>query len=195
MRQRPDNVRFFIAQGADVNAKDERGDTPLHEAVLHTTDTEVLKFLVASGADVNVKNKRGTTPLHRAVRPHCPCEDTDWCSIKLGDDGNVDDEYLDSLFFTSATSFYQYRGANSARYLRCREYKKHVREPDIAYRGGVELSIQRGRRRSVLDRSGCRGERKKRRMTGPLFRSITSRRRRFARCYKNFPFKMRGVRS
>ena len=55
-----------IADGADVNAKDQNGKTPLHYAAWKG-HKEIAELLVESGADVNAKRGRsGRTPLHWA---------------------------------------------------------------------------------------------------------------------------------
>jgi ankyrin repeat protein len=54
----------LIADGADVNAKDHFGDTPLHAA---GSDINMVKLLIANGADVNAKDRKGRTPLIRAL--------------------------------------------------------------------------------------------------------------------------------
>ncbi|MEG4021668.1 ankyrin repeat domain-containing protein [Microcoleus sp. S13C4] len=59
----------------DINARDESGNTPLHQAVkydyLHSdlprARLEIVSFLIANGAKVNVKDCYGHTPLHIAV--------------------------------------------------------------------------------------------------------------------------------
>ena len=57
-------VKQHIAAGADVNAKDENGVTPLH----WTETEEIAELLIAKGADVNAKDDwSGSTPLHRAA--------------------------------------------------------------------------------------------------------------------------------
>ncbi len=61
-------VRILIEQGADVNAKDHRDETPLHEAASVDGKVGVVKMLIERGADVNAKDDRGETPLFSAAR-------------------------------------------------------------------------------------------------------------------------------
>ncbi len=58
-----DEVEALINSGADVNAKNNQGWTPLHIVL----DKDIAAILVANGADVNAKDKYGWTPLHAAV--------------------------------------------------------------------------------------------------------------------------------
>lgn len=48
-----DDIRFFIDQGVDVNAR-SRPRTPLFIAAAKNPDVEVIKFLFAQGADIQV---------------------------------------------------------------------------------------------------------------------------------------------
>jgi hypothetical protein len=56
-------VRLLAKAGADVNAHDNEGNTPLHETFLTDVEEELLKL----GADVNARNKDGETPIFTTV--------------------------------------------------------------------------------------------------------------------------------
>ena len=60
-----DRVRVSIQAGANVNAVDEDGDTPLHHASRYGR-FEIVKALIQAEADVNAANKHGWIPLHHA---------------------------------------------------------------------------------------------------------------------------------
>ena len=62
-------VKQHLADGIDINLKDEFGYTPLHKAV-NSRYFEIAELLIAEGADVNAKNNWGSTPLHMAVSKH-----------------------------------------------------------------------------------------------------------------------------
>jgi len=60
-------VENFIALGADVNAPEEDGTTPLMRAV-HGRFTDIAKRLIDSGANVAARNRYGVTALYLAAR-------------------------------------------------------------------------------------------------------------------------------
>ena len=61
------DVRSCLDAGADVNSRDDNGDTPLHRAVRFNEGIAVIEALLAAGADVNARDDNGDTPLHKAV--------------------------------------------------------------------------------------------------------------------------------
>ena len=58
---------LLSSPGADVNARDERGSTPLLEAARYGHD-DICRVLIASGADLKAKDKDGKTALVLAVQ-------------------------------------------------------------------------------------------------------------------------------
>jgi len=55
-------LEILLQHGANINATDKSGVTPLHYAI-RRGQTEVVKFLIDHGADVNIEDKWGSTPL------------------------------------------------------------------------------------------------------------------------------------
>lgn len=60
-------VKMLLDAGADVNALNKYGDTPLLWAS-YNGHNEVVKLLLIAGADANIKNKMGTSALIYASR-------------------------------------------------------------------------------------------------------------------------------
>jgi ankyrin len=60
------SLTLLLLAGGDVNAKDPRGLTPLHEAARWGWN-DVVQFLVGRGADLDAKDNRGNTPIDSAL--------------------------------------------------------------------------------------------------------------------------------
>jgi ankyrin repeat protein len=60
-----DIALWLIGEGADVNAKDDAGETPLESAILYS-DKDMVALLIDRGADVNLQGMAGFSPLERA---------------------------------------------------------------------------------------------------------------------------------
>jgi len=67
-------VRRLLDEGADVNARDDDGSTPLSLTLRDANgyDIALIKLLLERGADINIQDKRGNTALF-------------WCVGKYGD--------------------------------------------------------------------------------------------------------------
>ncbi|MCL2767548.1 MAG: ankyrin repeat domain-containing protein, partial [Synergistaceae bacterium] len=117
-----DVVRALIEAGADVNACDDCGNTPLLLVARACDADELAVILIEAGADINAKNKYGNTALKEAMcsfmryyfhhlkvaralfaagaDPRCFFDDE--CEDKEQEDediGNVDDEESDESDF------------------------------------------------------------------------------------------------
>jgi ankyrin repeat protein len=64
-------MHLLLEHGADVNEKNEDGDTALHLAVTRC-DVAAVKLLLASKADSGVRNTDDKTPLELAQLQDCP---------------------------------------------------------------------------------------------------------------------------
>ena len=98
-----ETVKQLVAQGADVNARDQNGVTPLMSAA-SGGQTEIASFLISKGADVNSKNKSGFTPLI------CAAMSGNQQVVQLLIDKGADVNAKDKEGYTAAyyASMYQY---------------------------------------------------------------------------------------
>jgi hypothetical protein len=73
-------VRELLVAGADVRARNRRGQEALHAASIGSpgslrwnpsSQQATIIVLIEAGADPNVMDKSGVSPLHKAVRTRC----------------------------------------------------------------------------------------------------------------------------
>jgi len=78
---RPEEAELLLQAGADPNAENRRGATPLHYCCdprpragpwSREAQTKMIRLLVEHGADLDRPDRGGATPLHRAVRARSP---------------------------------------------------------------------------------------------------------------------------
>ena len=89
----PAEIDKLIKNGADVNAKDKDGNTPLMLASFGSLNSDAVKALIKAGANVNAKNNEGLTPLMLAAIYN---PDALKILIKAGADVNAKDNVGDT---------------------------------------------------------------------------------------------------
>jgi ankyrin repeat protein len=60
-------IYMLAEMGAAINARDSKGQLPLHLAIKSQQETSA-NFLLSLGCDVNALDDNGDTPLHYAVQ-------------------------------------------------------------------------------------------------------------------------------
>ena len=60
-------VKMLLERGADANAGDRNGNTPLMAAASHGCDRELMRTLIASGAKVDAAGKTGLTAFEQGL--------------------------------------------------------------------------------------------------------------------------------
>jgi ankyrin repeat protein len=70
-------VEFLLDNGANINAKNNRGENVLRYACEHYGIEDIIKLLIEKGADINMKDNKGRTALKAA------CEIEDLPVVKL----------------------------------------------------------------------------------------------------------------
>jgi len=90
-------IRALLAAGAEVDAANEYGYTPLHNLSqgAQAADAPFVKMLIEAGADINLKDHYGMTPLYHMTINGMGCKglDTARLLIQSGADVNIKDKY------------------------------------------------------------------------------------------------------
>lgn len=66
-KRQVETIQCLLHAGADINAQDKNGASPLHRAV-RTRCAAAVKCLLEAGSVSTQKNKSGSTPFHLAVQ-------------------------------------------------------------------------------------------------------------------------------
>lgn len=79
----PENVKLLLSYGADPDAVNRFGETPLLCSIQTGPSLEVASLLVGAGANVHIKDKDGHTPLRMRYRLHQVCFKYDFHGVYL----------------------------------------------------------------------------------------------------------------
>ncbi|KAH8651871.1 ankyrin repeat-containing domain protein [Tricladium varicosporioides] len=67
----PENVEILLQNGANVDSRNSKGWTPLHQRAdesFEVPDPRMIKILLEHGADIEARDHTGSTPLHLAAQ-------------------------------------------------------------------------------------------------------------------------------
>ncbi|XP_065584178.1 ankyrin repeat, PH and SEC7 domain containing protein secG-like [Artemia franciscana] len=84
-------IKMILDKGADVNARDIYGESPLHLAASSRCSQTVIECLLKFGADVHIRNSEQLSPLHLAA--HCGHTLTVECLLRSSADINARGKY------------------------------------------------------------------------------------------------------
>ena len=116
-------VHTLIKKGADVNAKTNDGDAPLHNA--HSCEAKVIRLLIENGADVNASGKYGKRPLYMAAL--LGSFENLILLIEKGADVNARDDFGKTLLHTArSVEIIQFLLDNSALTVDVRDNSGHT---------------------------------------------------------------------
>ena len=87
------SLRLFVDGGADVNARNTDGHTPLHFAVYWAMPTRYVASLLAAGADPNARDRLGRVPLHLLAEHHADTVQIIEALVEAGADSDCADQY------------------------------------------------------------------------------------------------------
>ena len=77
-------LKFLIANGADLEVRNQYGDTPLNAAT-YSDQLEAAKILIEAGADINTSNNSGRSPLYNA----CLSKKTELAELLINKKANI----------------------------------------------------------------------------------------------------------
>ncbi len=100
-----EQVEYFIRRGVDINACDDKGNTPLMYYAEGNHDNNLIGLLPEAGAEINAQNKNGETPLLIAIDNHRL--ESAKILLKHGADYNITDNNENSAASVSIENEYQ----------------------------------------------------------------------------------------
>ncbi len=143
-----DSVKILIEKGADVNAKDNKGLTPLMYAAEYDTKGTIINLLLENGADFNAKDNDGKTALEYASNN----PNHDIKKLLPNYDENSEKPEDDEPIFILPERMPEFPGGQRLLILYISE---HIKYPEQAVKQGIEGTVYL---RFVVKKDGSVGE-------------------------------------
>lgn len=93
-------IDYALAQGFNLNQKDEKGSTPVFTAA-QSCSPDLFNYLISKGADISVTNSEGETPAHSAIQG----ENNEVLKIILAKSNMYQDKKLSEDLLAQAVSY------------------------------------------------------------------------------------------
>jgi ankyrin repeat protein len=123
----------------DIQSKSDHGDTPLHVAVCHPSNLDLIELLINHGAIIDALNSNNETPLHYAAS--CGKPDCVELLVKHG------------AFIDSRRSDVVLKGINYGGFtpLHCAVSKKNLKTTKTLIRLGANVTLKTALGKTILD--------------------------------------------
>ena len=90
-------IKYLVGKNADVNLKDNNGNTSFHVACGKNANIETIKYLVENKSEINLKNKDGNTPLYMTIHNNAYIETIIYLVESKADANSINNDGKSSL--------------------------------------------------------------------------------------------------
>ncbi|XP_061169146.1 ankyrin repeat domain-containing protein 50-like [Saccostrea echinata] len=98
-------VKLLIDHGANVNAKNQSGNTALHASAYDSFKLDSMLTLLKNNADVSAQNKNGSTPMMVALERNTLTKERAQALIDYGAEVNMRDNSRQCALYLAASCF------------------------------------------------------------------------------------------
>lgn len=99
-------INILLKHGANINARDEAGMTPLHLSTCVITSMKASEIILAYGADINIENYYGDRPIDELDK-----------QIRLQKNYKKKPDYRNVAMFDWLTAVYEWNGKSQLRQI------------------------------------------------------------------------------
>lgn len=139
-------IDICIKAGADLNAQDDYGDSPLHWAT-GIWNKPVIEQIVKAGGDINVFNLRDETPLHIVFRD--AMRGVSGNSVFIEINPNVPNSEQTIISQMPKKEYYEFRRNNPDKFIKFPN--KKLDEIKFLIGLGADIQLKRGEMKSCFD--------------------------------------------